>query len=63
MNNQAHADIAELILARPNVTTDDLLRAVCHAVLAGYRPPLEMCHDAYADRNVTPDDSKPIPPQ
>ena len=41
----AHRDIAEMILARAGATEADLLRAVCHAVLAGYRPPLHV--DAY----------------
>jgi hypothetical protein len=42
---QSHYDVAELILSRPGTTTDDLLRALCHAVLAGYRP---LVYDAYS---------------
>ena len=38
MTNEAHRDIAELILSRPGASTDDLLRALVHAVLAGHRP-------------------------
>ena len=42
MTNDAHRDIALLILNRSGATEADLLRAVCHAVLAGYRPPLSV---------------------
>ena len=42
MTAEAHRDIAELILSRPGATEADLLRAVAHAVLAGYRPPLHI---------------------
>ena len=62
MTTEAHRDIAELILNRPGATEADLLRAIAHAVLAGYRAPLRV--DAYnPDRNVTTDDTKPTPPQ
>ena len=36
---------ATLILSRPGATEADLLRAIAHAVLAGYRPPL--AYDAF----------------
>ena len=45
MTNQSHYDIATLILSRPGATEADLLRAIAHAVLAGYRPPL--AYDAF----------------
>jgi hypothetical protein len=38
----AHRDIALLTLNRPGATTEDLLRAICHAVLAGHRGPLHV---------------------
>ena len=42
MTNDAHRDIALLILNRPGATTQDLLRAVCHAILAGHPGPLHV---------------------
>ena len=44
MTNDAHRDIALLILNRPGATEADLLRAVAHAVLAGH-PSLD--YDAF----------------
>ena len=49
-NNQTHYDLAALILNRTHASTDDLLRAVAHAVLAGYRPPLHI--DAFAPHSA-----------
>ena len=48
--NESHRDIAELILARAGATEADLLRAIAHAVLAGYRPPL--AYDAFAPHSA-----------
>ena len=50
MTAESHRDIAELILSRPGATEADLLRAVAHAVLAGYRPPL--AYDAFAPHSA-----------
>ena len=50
MTNQSHYDIATLILSRPGATEADLLRAIAHAVLAGYRPPLHI--DAFAPHSA-----------
>lgn len=49
-NSQTHYDLAALILNRTHASTDDLLRAVAHAVLAGYRPPLHI--DAFAPHSA-----------
>jgi len=45
MTADSHYDIAALILSRPGASTDDLIRALAHAVLATARPP--MAWDAY----------------
>ncbi len=56
-----HRAIAEAILADPDSTLEDYIRAVAHAKLAA-TPPLH--YDAYSPGgNVTQPESKPSPPQ